>query len=129
MNKPKLNQLDVEKLTSQELQNLIDEYCLTPQNIREILVVGQMFRKSTTIEDVKKEWEDDGYTWEEDEIFITIYREDPLDDNVVKEILINKSRKTYECYDASDYEETSLSLTLEEHIRLTKTFIAKGWKV
>lgn len=125
MNKPK----DVEKLTSQELQNLIDEYCLTPQNIREILVVGQMFRNSTTIEEVKKEWKDNGYTWEESKDFITIYKEDPLDDEVVKEILINKCGKTYECYNAADYDSQSLTLTLKEHIRLTKTFIAKGWKV
>lgn len=145
MNKLKLNDPDVEQSTTIPLidqQEIIDfkrnHVKLDPHKYGEIKIEpdtitynGKVYVTidSSAIEEVKQEWIDDGYTWEENKDFITIYREDPLDDNVVKEILINKSRRTYECYNASDYDSQSLSLTLEEHARLTKTFRAKGWKV
>ena len=76
-----------------------------------------------TLEEIKKEWEDDGWKW------LDIYTEIYISkDN--KQICIDKTYKTisYDC-ESLRSKQYSLSLTLQEHIRLTKTFIAKGWKV
>ncbi len=127
--KPKLNTPDVEPSTTLEPNTSITIGAYGTPKSKYFENPTSQIPTDPTIEEVKKEWENDGYTWEEDERFITIYKEHPLDENIVKEILINKCTKNYECYDAADYDNISLPLTLQEHIRLTKTFRAKGWKV
>ena len=171
MNKPKLNQPDVEQSTTfnNEIDNIpfgktysietqeisCSKYPLKNYKLNQPIDYLQELKKDVstrehltpfqkrcfeqiekalnqpdpTIKDVRQEWEDDGYTWEEDKASITIYKENPLNEEIVKEILIYKYSKAYECYNAADYESTSLPLTLQEHIRLTKTFKAKGWEV
>ena len=81
-----------------------------------------------TLEEIKKEWEELGYTWEEHEIYICISIEDPID-GTLKNIYIDKKRKYYECYDEDDWDSRSLQLTFKEHQLLTKTFRALGWEV
>lgn len=80
-----------------------------------------------TIEEVKEEWEDDGYVWKENEIYIHITKKDKLL-CVVKDICITKQDKEYCCYD-EDEDYSCLNITSKEHIRLTKTFRALGWEV
>lgn len=84
--------------------------------------------KPPTLEEVKKEWEALGYTWEENEIYICISIEDSIDESL-KDIYIDKKHKSYECFDEDDADSISLQLTLKEHQLLTKTFRALGWEV
>lgn len=91
-------------------------------------IFEKTYDKTLTLEEVKKEWKDLGYTWEENEIYICISIEDPIDE-VLKDIHINKNHKSYECFDEDDCDSRSLQLTLKEHQLLTKTFRALGWEV
>ena len=74
-----------------------------------------------TIEEVKKEWEDDNYKWIEtkDEILLVFLLEHDH-----KEIFINKKDKKFACTGIP-----TNFITFKEHIRLTKTFRALGWEV
>ena len=82
----------------------------------------------STLEKVKKEWKDDGWEWTENKIYIHITKR-IKSLCVTKDICISKQDKNYCCYDEDDEDYSCLSLTLEEHIRLTKTFIALKWEV
>lgn len=79
-----------------------------------------------TIEEVKKEWEDDGWEWKEGGIYIELIKNNE-DYNI--EISIDKIDKTYCCFEDDDCDQTSLRITFKEHIRLTKTFRALKWEV
>lgn len=44
-----------------ELQSILEEYNVTPEILREVLLTGQMFRNQPTLEECIKEWEARGY--------------------------------------------------------------------
>lgn len=71
--------------------------------------------KSPTIEEVKREWEEKGYSWIEtrDEILLMSKK---------KQIFIDKRDKMYSCSGHS----TNL-ITFQEHQLITKTMKALGW--
>lgn len=77
--------------------------------------------KPDPIEEVKKEWEDDGFKWIEtrDEILLVFLLEHDH-----KEIFINKKDKKFACTGIP-----TNFITFKEHIRLTKTFRALCWEV
>lgn len=77
--------------------------------------------KTPTLDEVKKEWKELGYVWTEGVMYIHLIR-------LEKDICISKMDKEYECYDADDYDNQSLTLTFKEHQLLTKTFKALGWE-
>lgn len=81
--------------------------------------------ETPTLEEVKKEWEELGYKWKENEIYIHITKRDKLL-CVDKDICITKQDKEYCCYD-EDEDYSCLSITSKEHNLLTKTFRALGW--
>lgn len=83
--------------------------------------------KTPTLEEVKKEWEELGYTWEENEIYIHITKRDKLL-CVTKNICLTKQDKEYCCYD-EDEDYSCLNINFKEHQLLTKTFRALGWEV
>ena len=83
--------------------------------------------KTPTLEELIKEWEELGYEWKENEIYIHITKRDKLL-CVVKDICIAKQDKEYCCYD-EDEDYSCLSITSKEHNLLTKTFRALGWEV
>lgn len=123
MNKPKLNQPNVDfiyrsEVANKKLENMSSEECQKLFGIK---------TTDPTIEEVKKEWEDDGWEWTENEIYIHITKRDKLL-CVVKDICITKQDKEYCCYD-EDEDYSCLFITFKEHIRLTKTFRALSWKV
>lgn len=110
----------------EDIEEVLEEYNVTLSNLREVLLVGQMFISKPTLEEVKKEWEDDGWKWKEGTIYIELIKNNE-DYNI--EISIDKIDKTYCCFEDDDCDQTSLRMTLQEHIRLTKTFRALGWEV
>lgn len=80
--------------------------------------------KIPALEEVKKEWENDGWKWKEGKIYIELIKNN---EDYTIEISIDKIDKTYCCFEDDDCDQASLRLTLQEHIRLTKTFRALGW--
>lgn len=80
----------------------------------------QIINHDPTLEEVKKEWEDDGWKWEEDVDVFTITKEDI-------EIIIFKSVKQYYINCNSIFKFGFVNIQL--HQRLTKTFRALGWEV
>ena len=133
MNKPKLNQPDVNQNTTipvidqQEIvdfkQNNVElnlnKYGLIKIEPGVITYNGKIYvaidSLDPTIEEVKKEWEDDDYIWEEDEFDIKLIAKKPT---YYLKIRIFKNSKTYQG-----------TIDFKLHIRLTKTFRALGWKV
>lgn len=75
-----------------------------------------------TIEEVKKEWEDDGFKWEENEKFIFIF-------NRIYNFSIDKEKQRFSCFDVIGNGAMAHFITLEQNIRLTKTFRALKWEV
>lgn len=86
--------------------------------------------KTLTLEEVIKEWEELGYKWKEDEIFITLIKQ-----KYHKSIKIHKKLKDYKCYDLFrtptllHTNNIALYIHFQEHLLLTKTFRALGWEV
>lgn len=78
------------------------------------------YEKVYTLEEVKKEWEELGYSWEEDVycIRLTNLKED-------KVITFGFASKSYYCKCIKGYVHRSISF--QEHQLLTKTFKALGW--
>ena len=86
--------------------------------------------KLNFIEEIKQEWEADGWEWIEDECCITLSKdEDPLDMFKEQTICINKYAKTYEYLNLVYYTTDFIALVRKDHQRLIKTFKALGWKV
>ena len=99
MNKPKLNQPDVELTTTfngmdipESLnvnvtipsdmlkdfinqQSILEEYNVTPEILREVLLTGQMFRNQLTFDECIKELEDKGFIIENDEFYMFLHHE------------------------------------------------------
>ena len=48
-----------------QIQSILNEYNVTPENIREVLLTGQMFRNQPTLDECIKEWEERGWTVDE----------------------------------------------------------------
>ena len=46
-------------------QAILEEYNVTPEILREVLLTGQMFRNQPTLDECIKEWEDRGWTVDE----------------------------------------------------------------
>lgn len=80
-----------------------------------------------TLKEVKKEWEELGYKWEENDIYIHITKRNKLL-CVTKDICITKPDKEFCCFD-EDEDYSCLFITYKEHQLLTKTFKALGWEV
>ena len=77
--------------------------------------------KSPTIKEVKKEWEELGYDWKEDNYFIYLKCSDKYAE---AEIIIKKYTKTFF---KEDGHFEMLAFNFVEHQLLTKTFKALGW--
>lgn len=76
-----------------------------------------------TLEEMKKEWEDDDWKWLETNEVIHI-----ISSSKKITIQIWKKLKTYSCYSNINYNEWQ-PITFKEHIRLTKTFRTLKWEV
>lgn len=108
--KNKLNQSDADfiyrsEVANEKLGNMSAEEC---QKLFGIIPTDP------TIEEVKEEWEDEGYVWKETEFDIKLIFKCPY----YLKIRIFKNTKKYQGI-----------IDLQEHIRLTKTFRALGWEV
>lgn len=98
-------------------QSILEEYNVTPENIREVLLTGQMFRNQPTLEECIKEWEDRGYECLKGSHIISLFHKEKD-----IEIAIYLEDKSY-CKaekNGTDYEW----ITFEEHQLLTKTLKA-----
>lgn len=117
MIKPKLNDPDVEELKKKNLELFKKHFPNVPNEPKTL----------TPPEQVKQEWEELGYKWKEDEIFITLIKQ-----KYNKSIKINKKLKDYKCYDLFrtptllHSNNIALFITFQEHQLLTKTFKALG---
>lgn len=112
MNKPKLNQPDVEQTTTfnNEIDNIPFGKTYSIEEYRELIRTRPAY---PTLEEVKQEWEDDNYMWKENLEFIHI-----INNETWATFVINKIKKEY-------FVPTG-TIPLKIHNRLTKTFIALG---
>lgn len=106
--------------TLQELVDLIEEYDVKPEELREVLLVGKILKYKPTLEEVKQEWEALGYEWRENKDSIDLL-------NRTKEeiIVIDKENKRFAKTD--DRVKIPLFINWQEQKLLTKTFKALGW--
>ena len=117
MSKPKLNEPDVEITTTTIGESITINHTIPSKQFEDIFVtsttIGEIY---PTLEEVKKEWEEKGYSWIEtkDEILLISNK---------KQIFIDKRDKMYSCSGWS-----TNFITFQEHQLLTKTFKALGWK-
>jgi hypothetical protein len=58
-----------------QVQCILNEYNVTAENIREILLTGQMFRNQSTLSECIKEWEDRGFIVNNNELYIFLHHE------------------------------------------------------
>lgn len=91
-------------------QAILEEYNVTPENIREVLLTGQMFRLQPAFFECVKEWNQKGWLVDIHKCEITI-----SDNRSLAEISIDRKDKAYWC---SHY------LSFELHYLLTKTLKA-----
>lgn len=87
------------------------------------LIVDEFYRlreeiKIPTIDEVKKEWEEDDWKWEEDYLSISLTKSSRV-------ITIYTHNKEYDCTRFNMWKVGCLSI--KEHQLLTKTFKALGW--
>jgi len=74
-------------------QAILEEYNVTPENIREVLLTGQMFRNQPTLDDCIKKWEEKEFIVENDEFYIFLnHRQHNLS------MVINKKEIKYHIY-------------------------------
>lgn len=95
-----------------ELQSVLEEYNVTPENIREVLLTGQMFRNQPTLSECIKEWEDRGWTYRRSKYYNWFFVEKEY-----KEISFDCDKINYEC-------ESFFEIDLELNILITKTLKA-----
>lgn len=124
MNKPKLNQPDVEQSTTLEPNTSITLGAYGTPKSKYFENPTSQIPTDLTIEEVKKEWEKLGY-------IVTTYIDGKYDWMSLEElcgdkIIIDLILKSYHKYD-NDGESQHISL--QEHQLLTKTFRALGWEV
>ena len=91
-------------------QAILEEYNVTPENIREVLLTGQMFRNQPTLDDCIKEWEERGYIIE---LGITHIWFSTVDGNIIA---------TFDLCDKC--VTTSLFIDYELSVLITKTLKA-----
>lgn len=125
MNKPKLNNPDVEIITtynSSDVPETITINTTIPSKLfKDIYLPIAPNRPKPTLEEVKKEWEKLEYEWNQREHLILLYKR-----KIDKMICINTTILGYSC---SNSDEVSLIITYQEHQLLTKTFRALDWEV
>lgn len=83
--------------------------------------------KTQTLEEVKKEWEDDGFKCREYETFITFINE--IDKISFSFFYKRKGCDDLDCCEIENHSEEPLIITTKLHYRITKTFIALGHEV
>ena len=76
--------------------------------------------ETPTLEEIIKEWENDGWYWEEDSLSISLTKSS-------RTITIYKDSKEYDCTRHNMWKVGTLSI--KQHQLLTKTFKALGWEV
>ena len=114
-----LTKRNKDKLT--ELKNILEEYNVTPEILREVLLTGQMFRNQPTLSECIKEWEENYGVLQNDEYYLEV-----IDEWNVR-ILIDKKTKRYQCYSVSDdirRLETPMLVEIDAHNLLSKTIKA-----
>lgn len=108
-----------------DCDEICDEYCddlLTDCDILQELINQQ---KTPTLEEVKKEWEELGYEWSEDEKRITL-KANILYTTKYVHIMINKITRHY--WKKIEGDDVFLPISFKIHQLLTKTFKALGWE-
>lgn len=96
-----------------ELQSILEEYNVTHEILREVLLTGQMFRNQPTLSECVKEWKDRGYIVESEKITngIYIYKNNKLKTKIVfirKTKLKTKIKTTCRFFCIADYELLNL---------------------
>ena len=115
MSKPKLNDPDVEITTTTIGESITINKTIPSKQFKDIFVTDTAVREIyPTLEQVKKEWEELGYEWKEDEFYITL-----RPSNSGCWLSITKKRK--------NYLMSGTHISFEIHQLLTKTFRALGW--
>jgi hypothetical protein len=56
-------------------QDILEEYNVTPEILREVLLTGQMFRKQPTLSQCIKEWEEREFIVNNNELYIFLHHE------------------------------------------------------
>lgn len=127
MNKPKLNQPDVEITTTTTGESITINKTIPSKQFKDIFVTDTPIeRYNPTLEEVKQEWEELGYEWRiPKEYPHMIYLVDDDDEpHWVLTIKINtQSKKYWKRWGNMDCG----SFSFQEHQLLTKTFRALGW--
>lgn len=103
-----------------ELQNILEEYNVTPEILREVLLTGQMFRNQHTFDECIKEWEKLGYK------VTTLnngYLIDIVNSRGLTAFKIDLKNKKYIKLDSVIFHMVE-PITFEEHYLLTKTLKA-----
>lgn len=106
---------DIKYICDEYVQDILDDCVLLQELIDQ--------QKQPTLEEMKKEWEDDGYEWLETNEAIHIIN--PSKKNTIQ---IWKKLKTYSPYSNINYNEWQ-PITFKEHTRLTKTLRALDGEV
>lgn len=109
------------------LLNLDEESMKWPLTIDSMSIFKELVDEklnNPTLEQVRKEWEELGYEWEEDSLSISITKYNALN-KPSRVITLYKHNKEYDCTRSSMWRVSCL--TLQEHQLLTKTFKALGW--
>lgn len=118
--KNKLNEPDVEPTLTTFGESITINKTIPSKQFKDMFVTGiapSVIKQNYTEEEIKKEWEEKGYSWIEtkDEILLISKK---------KQIFIDKRDKMYSCAGHS-----TNFITLQEHQLLTKTFKWLGWEV
>ena len=109
-------QIDYAKFTENSIVTLDIDYAE-----RLLLELTKQY-KSPTLEEVKKEWEELGYVWKEDDYFISLKYY--FDKYAGIKIIIEKHTKRF--WKEEGHFEI-LAVDFVEYQLLTKTFKALGW--
>lgn len=120
-----------------KIKNILEEYNVTPEILRDVLLKGQMARHNPTLEEVKKEWEELGYKQIKDYDCFHLVKKmnNNMDKNKTTYYHFEINEDYYVHYYSYNIQE-SLSFVGEkyvcviknkEHQLLTKTFRALGW--
>lgn len=107
-----------------KIKNILEEYNVTPEILREVLLKGQMARHIPTLEEVKKDWEELGYTYQssfDNKKLITLIKMEEI--SMIK---FDIKTKMFMKTDMITLQE-AIPFTFQEHNLLTKTFRALGW--
>lgn len=108
------------------LLNCDDESMRWPLTINSMNIFKELVDEkinNPSLEEIKKEWEELGYKWFENDYKIELIT---TVNDFVTNIYLDKVDKKYCCFDGGT-EEGYVSITIQEHQLLTKTFKALGW--